>query len=217
MYGFRFLVHLLPVLRMIFMGLLASLRFQVTKQNQSAFEINGNKVFMIIVIVALFAFEVTSAILFLTNIYSNMLKLSTFFWAFLASFSLTVVLIELPPNHNSLVYVLVCATLGIAALCYNDDENLPESPPVCFTFIYWRLVLVPLSLLLVLFVPKSLNWMPYSVICLSLGIEFISIFINCYKVQQMAKNMECRQVDKNNNDLEAQQVVEHDDNNHTNY
>ncbi|KAK1406804.1 hypothetical protein QVD17_38412 [Tagetes erecta] len=158
------LVFTLMLHRTAFLGLLGIIRVVMTKENKSAFEIN--EVFMTTAIAALFAVEVVSVVLFCTSIYARPstrneyytgLKFIGGFSAYAATFSLIMVLV-LSPEHNWVGYLLVCLMFAVIALCFccgnhQEDKKRQFTPP----FNYLGLVLVPLSLLLVLFLPIYLN------------------------------------------------------------
>ncbi|KAJ0579058.1 hypothetical protein HanIR_Chr05g0254751 [Helianthus annuus] len=172
-----------------FMLALTNIRTQMMKENQSAFEINGNRVFMIVAIVALIMVEVTSGILLCTNIRGKCYTILQFIGLFstsFAPFSLLKVL-EILPGDNLACYLFSYVFFGsifalfacIMIMCFrddNDDKNLNKSSCVSI-FTCLGLVLVPLALVFVLFVPKNIDWIVYSVIYPSIGMEVICFFI----------------------------------------
>ncbi|KAK1406810.1 hypothetical protein QVD17_38418 [Tagetes erecta] len=207
---FTLLLH-----RIAFLGLLGIIRIRMTQENHSAFELN--RVFMIIAIAALFAVEVVCGVLFCRKIYLHpsmkdnyytILTCIGSFSAFVAPFSLVMVLV-LPLERNWIGYLLMCLFFGIIVACFHFDDLQQDKRSPVPTFNYSGLVLVPLSLLFVLFVPQNLNWIVYSVIYLSLGLENVYIFINYFKyineekhkVRKSQKLQQVIQQYKNNQDL----------------
>ncbi|KAM0018491.1 hypothetical protein Hdeb2414_s0026g00674641 [Helianthus debilis subsp. tardiflorus] len=180
----------------------------------------------IIAISALLAVEVSSAILFFTKIPSKCYAILKFFAIFSASISpfLLLMVLDVSPSFLCLLgYVF--GGIVIADACSGDDDadkNLDKRSPVAI-FTYSGLFLIPLSLVLVLFVPVNLDWIVYSVIYPIFGVEMICFFIIYFKFTIMslyekpkAQNLEAHQgihQDKNRNGLEAQQVVQQDKNN----
>lgn len=105
---FTLLLH-----RIAFLGLLGIIRIRMTKENQSAFELNG--VFILIAIAALLAVEVVCGVLFRKDIYLHpsmkdkyytILTCLGSFSAFVAPFSLVMVLV-LPLERNWIGYLLM--------------------------------------------------------------------------------------------------------------
>ncbi|KAI7732782.1 hypothetical protein M8C21_028719 [Ambrosia artemisiifolia] len=171
---FNLLVH-----RIVFVGLLGIIRIEMTKGNLSAFELNGNGMFMIIAIVTLLVVEIVTWTLFCTNTYSHpstrdssytILKFIGSFAMFLAPFSLVMVLV-LPQKHDRVVYLVVSLILGVIFASFFSDDYQDRKRSAMPTFNYLGLVLVPVSLVLVLFVPFSLNWIVYAMIYSSIAIE----------------------------------------------
>ncbi|MFS7941242.1 hypothetical protein Hanom_Chr05g00473881 [Helianthus anomalus] len=166
-----------------FMLALTKIRTQMMKENQSAFEINGNGLFMTAAIVALIVGEVTSGILLCTKIRGSCYSILQFiglFSASLAPLSLLKVL-KFLPEHNFgcylLSYVLFESIFALSAcIMITCDKNLNKSSCVSI-FTCLGLVLVPLALVFVLFVPKNIDWIVYSVIYPSIGMEVICFFI----------------------------------------
>ncbi|KAI3686050.1 hypothetical protein L1987_79720 [Smallanthus sonchifolius] len=168
---------------------------------------------MIIAIVALSALEVVFGIFFCTNIYLHassrgkcytILKFIGIISADIGPISLVLV----TPKHSwwmaHVVISVICVVFGTMAaslfawVCRDTEDDLSKSSS---TFAYLELVLVPLSLVLVLFVANKLGWIVYSVMCLSLGMDFVYFFITIFKL--VKQKLEAHQQD-NNNDLEAQ-------------
>ncbi|KAI3730719.1 hypothetical protein L1987_61894 [Smallanthus sonchifolius] len=164
----------------LFMLALTSIRTQMTNKNQSAFEINGNEVFLIIAIVALIVVEVTSGILFCTNIIrDNILNFIVIFSAMVAPFSLSTVVAK-DSSMWCLVGIVICAiAVALFACIYSSNDK--TSSIYIFTCLL-GLVLVPLALVLMLFVPKNFNWIVYSVIYASCGMEVICLCITFFKI-----------------------------------
>ncbi|KAK1406803.1 hypothetical protein QVD17_38411 [Tagetes erecta] len=182
----------------------------MSKENQSAFEINGNKTCMIIAIVVLLAFEVTSVTLLhaMRDTYYTIFRYITPSLGCLVSVSLMMVL-DLFPKENKMTYacLLSYGLFGYYMCTEDDHKKLDESCSDCFVFSYLGLVLVPLTLLLVLFVPINLNWIAYAAIYLSnvvevMGVMFSGIII--FNQEQKAQNLKARhEQDKKNDDFEA--------------
>ncbi|KAJ0790617.1 hypothetical protein HanPI659440_Chr05g0217311 [Helianthus annuus] len=194
-----------------FMLALTNIRTQMMKENQSAFEINGNGVSMVVAIVALTVVEVTSGILLCTNIRGNILKFIGIFSACLATFSLLKVIL---PEHNLVWYLFSYVIFGsifasstcILIMCYpddDDDKNLNKSSCVSI-FTCLGLVLVPLALVFVLFVPKNLDWIVYSVIYPSIGMEVI-----CFLILVLKDSIYITITYDDNRNLEAHQGIQH--------
>lgn len=199
---------------------LAVIRVQMTKKNQSAFEVHGQKFFMIVAIVTFVAVEVIFWTLFGTNIYLNVnyypsLKYIGVIFANISIFSLMIMASGLNyPKTDGAYVALILLTFNMPLICtlFITCLRHHHSPSA---LAYLGAVLVSLSFVLVLFVHKNLNWLVYSVICLSIVTEIVSIVITkCKSIneEQKVHNLEDDEQDINNNNLEAQQVIQQENN-----
>ncbi|MFS7941170.1 hypothetical protein Hanom_Chr05g00473051 [Helianthus anomalus] len=185
----RILVFALCMHNQIFMGALTKIRTRMTNDNSSAFEINENGLLMIIAISAFLAVEVSSQIMFFTKIPSKCYAILKFFAIFSASISPFLLLMVLDVSPSILCLLgYVFGGIVIAYACSGDDDadkNLDKRSPVAI-FTYSGLFLIPLSLVLVLFVPINLDWIVYSVIYPIFGVEMICFFIIYFKFTVMS-------------------------------
>lgn len=156
-------------------------------EKKSPFE--SSALFTIISIATLCIAVVTTLILICTkdyiqilsmkNIHYTILKYVGAFSAILAYFSL--ILIVYPDHENSrwTDYIVVWVGFGfLSAMYIISDLHLhrqtDDAIPISFSKItYGGLIHVPLSLMLVLFLPENLDWILYSVLLSPVVIEWL--------------------------------------------
>ncbi|KAK1432178.1 hypothetical protein QVD17_09070 [Tagetes erecta] len=170
-----------------FMGALNLIRTKMVEEQQSAFDINGNGVFLIGSVVVLLAIEIISVILFRAkqvDIKSKTYKVLVFSDIFLAFVNPYLLLMVLEDYQNRgwgchLVFYAIAA-LVVGYVSYSSDENV-NNYSFAVGCTYLGLFLVSLSFVLVISVPIIHNWVVYLTLYSYMVMEVINIGIVAVK------------------------------------
>lgn len=161
-----------------------------TLANNTLFRLIGNVALSAVAAVALTLWSIEMCSKgYVKDIYYAGLKIVGSYSAFLATFSLLIVLV-LPQNLNWIAYMAVFAMLGIVGTCiYLDDgQQVKRSSAAHYLILCLVLFLVTFAL----FVPE---WISYQMICLSLMMESMYHLITC--VVFICEKARTRQQDNN--------------------
>ena len=172
-----------------------------------------NPPFMIISIVTTFVAVLTSLVIIFAKYYLKIswmlyicltiVKCIGLFGMYAANLSLVMVVV-VPPNYNSIGYMLVCLIFGYAIAYYFiwHLDNTVDSDGNYFHKIFCLgLVHIPLSLMLAFFLPENLHWIMILIVVVFSCLETTTNSIFYYSKKGETNNaskLEAHHQDKSN-------------------